>query len=67
LQALASNPARVPDFFLRLASVVPPLSMVRFLSDMARPTDLARIIAALPPGPFLRALGPGLAATGRAA
>ena len=58
LRALAANPARAPDFFLRLAGIVPAAAFVRFLSDQAGVADLARIVAALPPGPFLRALGP---------
>jgi lycopene beta-cyclase len=67
LHAVASNPAHAPVFFMRLATAVPPASLVRFLSDQATPIDLARIVTALPPWPFLRALGPGLMAAGRAA
>ena len=56
LQALVDHPERAPEFFLRLAKSVPGPAFVRFMSDQAGWTDHARIIAALPPGPFLRAL-----------
>jgi lycopene beta-cyclase len=56
LRGLASHPARTPEFFLRLAASVPGPSFVRFMSDEARWADYARIIAALPPAPFLQAL-----------
>ena len=59
LRALTADPARAPDFFMRLAGIVPTASFVRFLSDQASVIDLARVIAALPPAPFLRALKPG--------
>ena len=56
LRALAAEPERAPEFFLKLAARVPGAALVRFLSDEARPADLLRVIAALPPAPFLRAL-----------
>lgn len=56
LQALANDPGRAPEFFMRLATSLPGPAFVRFMSDQARWSDLARIVAALPPGPFLRAL-----------
>lgn len=56
LQVLASHPERSPEFFLRLAAAVPGPAFVRFMSDQAGWADHARIIAALPPGPFLQAL-----------
>lgn len=56
LRALAANPQRAPEFFMRLAEAVPGAAFVRFMSDQARADDLARIVAALPPGPFLRSL-----------
>jgi len=58
LRALAANPARAPEFFMRLAGIVPATVLVRFLSDQAGVADLARIVAALPPWPFLQALAP---------
>jgi len=63
LRALAGNAARSPEFFLRLAASVPGEAFVRFMSDRGGWRDHARIIAALPPGPFLQALhGPSLRA-----
>jgi len=62
LRALTANPTRAPEFFLRLAGIVPAAAFVRFLSDQAGIADLARIVTALPPWPFLRALGPERAA-----
>lgn len=56
LRALAGDPERTPEFFLRLALSVPGAAFVRFMSDQASWADHARIIAALPPGPFLQAL-----------
>lgn len=56
LHALATHPVQMPEFFLRLAARVPPAALVRFLSDAARPGDVLRIMAALPSGPFLRAI-----------
>jgi lycopene beta-cyclase len=56
LRVLASHPARTPEFFLRLASSVPGPAFVRFMSDQAGWADHGRIIAALPPVPFLQAL-----------
>lgn len=56
LHALATHPVQMPEFFLRLAARVPPAALVRFLSDAARPDDVLRIMAALPSGPFLRAI-----------
>lgn len=61
LRALANHPGRSPEFFLRLAESVPGEAFVRFMSDQGGWRDHARIIAALPPGPFLQALqGPSL-------
>ena len=56
LRALANHPERTPEFFLRLALSVPGAAFVRFMSDQASWADHARIMAALPPGPFLQAL-----------
>lgn len=58
LRALAANPARAPEFFLRLADRVPPASLARFLSDDARWGDILHVMAALPPAPFLSAIPP---------
>ena len=56
LRALVNHPDRTPEFFMRLAQSVPGPAFVRFMSDQAGGSDYARIIAALPPGPFLQAL-----------
>jgi lycopene beta-cyclase len=56
LRALASHPARTPDFFMGLATSVPAAAFARFMSDQASWRDQLRVMAALPPGPFLRAL-----------
>jgi lycopene beta-cyclase len=53
LQALRAHPERAPEFFTALARRVPAASLMRFLTDAARPGDLARIILALPKLPFL--------------
>lgn len=56
LRALANHPERTPEFFMALAASVPSAAFVRFMSDQAGWADHARIIASLPPGPFLQAL-----------
>jgi lycopene beta-cyclase len=66
LCALAVNPERAPEFFMRLAGAVPGAAFARFMTDSAGPRDLLRVITALPPGPFLRALGPSPARAGGA-
>jgi len=53
LQALRAHPERTPDYFAALARRVPAASLMRFLTDAARPGDLGRIILALPKLPFL--------------
>jgi lycopene beta-cyclase len=58
LRALANHPERAPGFFMRLATRVPGPAFGRFMSDQAGWADHARVIAALPPGPFLQALPP---------
>ncbi|MCY7313052.1 MAG: FAD-binding protein [Pseudoxanthomonas sp.] len=56
LRALAQHPERSAEFFLRLAESVPGEAFVRFMSDQGGWRDYARIVTALPPGPFLQAL-----------
>ncbi|MCG6118585.1 MAG: lycopene cyclase family protein [Aquimonas sp.] len=60
LQVLRREPERAPELFLRLASRVRGGAFVRFMSDCASAADCARVVAALPPAPFLRALWAGL-------
>lgn len=56
LRALARHPERSAEFFLRLATAVPGEVFVRFMSDQGSWLDHARVIAALPPAPFLQAI-----------
>jgi lycopene beta-cyclase len=67
LNALIANPDRAPDFFLRLARLQPSAAFARFMSDQATAADVLRVVTALPPGPFLRALRSSPAVVGRAA
>ena len=57
LEALRAQPRLAPEVFIRLLAGVPPASFVRFMDDRPSGLDLARMISALPKGPFLRALG----------
>ena len=56
LQVLANHPELAPSLFLALAAHTPVNCLVRFLSDAAGPFDVAAVVAALPPLPFLGAL-----------
>lgn len=58
LQAVRADPERVPEYFLALAGGVPAAALVRFLSDSARLTDYAHLIASLPKVPFLSQIAP---------
>jgi lycopene beta-cyclase len=58
LQAVRADLDRTPAYFLALAERMPPAGLVRFLSDAARLTDYAGLIASLPTAPFLRQLVP---------
>ena len=58
LQTVRADPERVPEYFLALARGVPAAGLVRFLSDSARLTDYAHLIASLPKVPFLRQIAP---------
>ncbi len=67
LQVLRREPELGPELFLRLARGLNGQSFVRFMSDCASLADCARVMAALPPTPFLRVLLTGGApSTGRA-
>lgn len=66
LQTLRAHPHRAPEFFLALAERVEPARLVRFLTDTARPTDLAAIILALPFRTFLAQLPDRTATMARA-
>ena len=56
LQAVRTDPERTPEYFMALAGGVSAPSLVRFLSDGARPDDYLRLIAALPTLPFIQQL-----------
>ena len=56
LKTVRADPERVPEYFLALARGVPAAGLVRFLSDAARLTDYAHLIASLPKVPFLKQL-----------
>lgn len=56
LNVLRDNPDLAPRLFAQLFAAAPPASLFRFLSDLAAPSDFMRVIAALPPGPFLKTL-----------
>lgn len=65
LQAVRADLERGPEYFLALARGVPAAGLVRFLSDAARLTDYARLIASLPTVPFLRQLAPSRSSAAR--
>ncbi len=65
LQAVRADLERAPEYFLALARGVPATGLVRFLSDAARLTDYARLIASLPTVPFLRQLAPSRSSAAR--
>jgi hypothetical protein len=54
LHALARQRAALEPAFLALFAGVPIDSVLRFLDGAAGVGDLARVIAALPPGPFVK-------------
>lgn len=55
LSALVLRPSSAADYFLRIAERLAPDAFARFMSDDARGADLARLMTALPPLPFLSA------------
>lgn len=67
LQVLRREPEHAPELFLRLARSLSGAASVRFMSDCAKPSDYARVIATLPPSPFLRALIAGATPSTRSA
>ena len=56
LRAVRSNPERAAEFFLGIANGLQPAAFVRFMTDGAQTRDYLRVLASLPPAPFLRAL-----------
>ena len=55
LTTIRSQPQNAPDYFLRIAKTLTPEAFARFMSDAALTSDLLRLMAALPPMPFLAA------------
>jgi lycopene beta-cyclase len=56
LKVILQKPSLAPSLFMAMFQRVNVGSMVRFLSDQAKPKDYLWIILALPPIPFLRQL-----------
>lgn len=56
IDVLRREPERGPALFLAMARRLPADGFARFMSDAARPGDLARLVTGLAPAPFLRAL-----------
>jgi len=56
LQVLRRRPELAPTLFLAMFRRVAPARLARFMSDQATLLDNLAVIAALPPGPFLREL-----------
>jgi lycopene beta-cyclase len=57
LDVLARDPAQLELAFVRLFSANPADRVLRFLDEESRPWDDLRLIASMPPMPYLRALG----------
>lgn len=60
LRRLAADPAGAPALFARLFARAEPDALVRFLSDVGSPRDVARVVAALPAAPFALAAARGV-------
>jgi lycopene beta-cyclase len=56
LDVLRRDPARLEEAFARLFAANPADRVLRFLDEDTRVPDEARLIASLPPAPYLRAL-----------
>ena len=56
LMLVRAYPQAAPDLFVALFCNTKPQSVIRFLSDRASLADYLRVVAALFPGPLLRAL-----------
>ena len=61
LEVLARQPEQLHRIFPRLFAANPTDRVLRFLDERAGPFAVARLMATLPPAPFLRALGPAAA------
>lgn len=56
LHVIRAHPQLAPALFLAMFRSAGAARMARFLSDQASPLDMAAIVAALPPTPFIRQL-----------
>jgi lycopene beta-cyclase len=57
LRVLRDRPELAPRLFAQLFGEAATGSVLRFLGDRATAGDILRVVAALPPGPFVKALG----------
>jgi lycopene beta-cyclase len=55
LRYIEHHPKLAPEIFFNLFDRVKPDALVRFLSDVARPSDYAAVIRAMPKWPFIKA------------
>ncbi|HEV8045613.1 MAG TPA: lycopene cyclase family protein [Rubrobacter sp.] len=60
LRFVRDRPEDCPGVYARMFAGVPPDPLVRFLTEKSTPRDEARLVAALPKGPFLRLAGRGI-------
>ncbi len=58
LRAVADDPAMLEPAFAAMFGADDPLRVLRFLDDASTPVDDARLVAGLPPWPYVRALLP---------
>jgi lycopene beta-cyclase len=56
LRVMRAHPERAEELFQSLARGLGADAFARFMSDRARPLDPLRVVASLPPAPFLRTL-----------
>ncbi|MBZ2180124.1 MAG: hypothetical protein K7J47_20755 [Acidobacteria bacterium] len=56
LRVLRDRPQLAPQLFAQLFGKAATGSVLRFLGDWATAADIVRVVAALPPGPFVKAL-----------
>ncbi len=54
LAYIEQYPRQAPEIFFNLFNRVQPDALVRFLSDVATPTDIAAVIRAMPKWPFFK-------------
>jgi lycopene beta-cyclase len=54
LAYIEQHPQQAPEIFFNLFNRVQPDALVRFLSDIATPADIAAVIRAMPKWPFLK-------------